>query len=328
MPKHSIIIPAYNRFDYLWNTIISCLASSETDLELLINDDASNPESANQFYDRAKKIDSRVRVFRNKENQGVGTRLAELHTLAQGEFIHVIGSDDLMHPKRLEVASDQITRSTTEQTVWCSSAVYLDANYSRVGASQTNTTNSFLKASLFLQPYILHPTVSYYHPEISFHKPYRVGMKAAVDYMFYVDNYTTAPICFCPASLTYLVHSSSGITRNGLSRSLQLSMHDYAMHRLWSKYVQCTLAQISTLRAILVTNEYPTQDISMLSSSSFQQLCYLIDSLEEIASTLMPACHSDSFFHCREINQAVGNDLIVLTHYMKDRVCKAAKDIF
>jgi glycosyltransferase involved in cell wall biosynthesis len=328
VPKHSIVIPACNRFDYLWNTVVSCLASSDTDLELLINDDASDAESANKFYDKIASVDSRVKVFRNDQNLGVGTRLAELHALAQGEFIHVIGSDDLMHPKRLEVSSVEIMNASSKQVIWCSSAVFLDAAYGKIGKSSTNITNSLIKASLFLQPHILHPTVSYYHPDISCHHPYRAGMRAAVDYMYYIDNYTMSPIHFCPYSLTYLVHSSFGITRTGLSRSLQLTMHDFAMHRLWSKYVPCTLAQISILRTILVTAEYPMQDLGNLTSYCFQQLLELVDSLMKAAVSLNRLGNENLDSRYPAICQSVCNDLIALTHRIKDKLNQACKNAF
>ena len=328
MPKHSIVIPACNRFDYLWNTVVSCLASSDADLELLINDDASDTESANKFYDKIARVDSRVKIFRNYQNVGVGTRLAELHALAQGEFIHVIGSDDLMHTKRLEVSSGEIMNATSKQVIWCSSAVFLDATYGKIGVSSTNITNSLIKASLFLQPYILHPTVSYYHPDISCHRPYRAGMRAAVDYMYYIDNYTMSTIHFCPYSLTYLVHSSSGITRTGLSRCLQLTMHDYAMHRLWSKYVPCTLAQISILRTILVASEHPMQDVSNLTPYGFHQLLELVESLMKAAISLNRLADETPNSQNKAINHSVCSDLLTLAKLMKKKLKQACKNAF
>ena len=329
MPKHSIVIPACNRFDYLWHTVVSCLASSETDLELLINDDASNHESADMFYDKVKSLDPRVKVLRNNQNEGVGTRLFELHAVAQGEFIHVLGSDDLMHPKRLEVASDEIYRSSSKQVIWCSSAVFLDASYRKVGVSSSNITSSFIKASLFLQPHIMHPTVSYYHPEISCHQPYRVGMRAAVDYMYYIDNYTTTPIHVCPFPLTYLVHSSSGITRTGISRSLQLSMHDYAMHRLWSKYVPCTMSQISIMRTILVTGEYPTQDVTKLSACDYEHLLSLVEALNKVAEeSLNNPEDIIAVAQGKSIKHSECDDLMGLTRIMKYKLNQSIRNAF
>jgi|GEM_PF-4041324 len=285
MPRHSILIAAFNRFDYLFSTVMSCLASNDPDFELLINDDASTTSETDYFYDRLASLDSRISIYRNASNEGVGTRIQELHTYAQGKYIHVIGSDDLMHPARMPMVVRDLDPLISPHVIWCSQAVYLDQAFRRLGTSESRYTSSYLKALLFLQPGILHPTVSYYHPDISKHVPYRSGMKAAVDYMFYVDNYFACPIFFRKMPLTYLVHSSTGITRSSDMRSVQLAMHDYAMFRLWSYYIPCQLSHISILRSLLVADEYPSVDVSRLNSNDYLGLIHLVKTLQHAVHT-------------------------------------------
>ena len=81
-------------------------------------------------------------------------------------------------------------------------------------------------------------------------------MRAAIDYMYYVDNFFNMKVIKREKELTYLVHSSTGITRDNNTRREQLNMHDYAMHTLWSYYVTCTIDQIHAIRTLFVTNEF------------------------------------------------------------------------
>ena len=256
MAKHNIVIAAFNRFNYLEKTVESCLASKETDLEIIISDDGSDEEKANRFYDNLGKLDKRIKVIRNKTNEGVGKRFMELHREANGEFIHVIGSDDLLHPQRLATAARELELNKSKDTIWCSRAKFMNFKYEICGLSSTNYDKAFLKVSLFLQPYILHPTISYYNRKISNHKEYRSDMRAAIDYMYYIDNFENADIIFSNKPLTYLVHSSTGITRNKESRKNQLSMHDKAMHEIWSRYTNCSMKQIQIIRKLCVTEEF------------------------------------------------------------------------
>ena len=114
-------------------------------------------------------------------------------------------------------------------------------------------------------------------------------MRAAVDYCNYVDNYFTSRFISLDAKLVYLVHSSSGITRNPVSRCNQLAMHDYAMHRLWSSFADCTLSDISAIRSIVVSKEHPQVNIERYRKKETEQLIEMLfpgESVEYSYSTL------------------------------------------
>ena len=68
-----------------------------------------------------------------EKNEGVGTRFNQLHREANGRFVHVIGSDDLMHPNRIKTAKEDLESSGSKNAIWCSQAKFLDANYKQVG---------------------------------------------------------------------------------------------------------------------------------------------------------------------------------------------------
>ena len=283
MPYHSILISAYNRFNYLKKTIESCLASRDPDYEIIVADDGSDEKAADKFYAYIEALDDRVRIYRYRVNRGVGHRFAELHQQANGKLLHLIGSDDLMHPLRLEETKTAMENVDSYKTVFCSTTKHVSPYYKLMSDSTGYVSSIGHKGCLFFQPHVLHPTTCTWHPDLSGLKPYRKEMKAAVDYCFYIDNFFESQFISMNRPLTYLVHSSTGISRDRATRCNQLAMHDYAMHRLWSQFADCTRKDISAIRQIVVSHEYPQVDLSQYRLRDIDQLRHVIWSVRDAA---------------------------------------------
>ncbi len=292
MPRHSILIAAYNRLDCLKKTIYSCLASQENDFELIINDDASEEDNVDSFYDYLINLDSRIKVIRNSDNLGVGKRFSELHDKANGEILHVIGSDDLLHPCRLNLVHYDLERLNDKRLIWCSSAKYFDSYYKFYGLSDSiqnlssygPSKSDFLKVSLIIESNILHPTVSYFNRTISLHHNYEPGKRSAVDYNFFVDNFFNAPIYHNQTNLTYIILSKHAISRSSKSRFDQLNNHDHVMHKLWNRFITISLDEIRVIRNIVVTNEPPRINYSAFPKCEWDKLYYLVNDLRKAMS--------------------------------------------
>lgn len=97
-PRVSILIPAYNRAEYLPETLASALNQTYADFEIVIVDDGSTDNTAQIV--RAIS-DPRIQyVYQN--NRGVSAALNTAWRAARGEFISLLGSDDLFLPSQLE----------------------------------------------------------------------------------------------------------------------------------------------------------------------------------------------------------------------------------
>lgn len=90
-PRISVLLPTYNRANYLGETIASVLAQTFGDLELLIVDDGSTDGTRALVESIA---DLRIRYF-YQENRGVSAALNTGWRAASGEYIAMIGSDDV-----------------------------------------------------------------------------------------------------------------------------------------------------------------------------------------------------------------------------------------
>lgn len=96
--KISVLIPAYNHGRYLAAAIQSVLDQSCRDFELVILDDGSTDNSLDvirSFNDPA------IRLFQ-QANQGPHAAINRAVELSSGEYISILNSDDLYHPRRLQ----------------------------------------------------------------------------------------------------------------------------------------------------------------------------------------------------------------------------------
>lgn len=97
----SVIVPVYNVEKYLHRCVDSILAQTFTDFELILVDDGS-PDNSGAICDEYAAKDARVRVI-HQENQGQAAARNRAVAEANGEWIHFVDSDDVIHPQMLEV---------------------------------------------------------------------------------------------------------------------------------------------------------------------------------------------------------------------------------
>jgi glycosyltransferase involved in cell wall biosynthesis len=96
-PKVSVIMPAYNHEKFVGEAIESVLNQTCTDFEFIIINDGSTDgtDSVIRAYN-----DTRIRYL-NQDNQGAHNTINKGISIAKGDYISIINSDDLYHPDRL-----------------------------------------------------------------------------------------------------------------------------------------------------------------------------------------------------------------------------------
>lgn len=98
MPLVSVIIPTYNRRDFLKEAIRSVLEQSFRDFELIVVDDGSKDGT----HEMIQREFSGLLTYLYQENQGVSRARNRGLQVAQGEFVAFLDSDDLWLPRKLE----------------------------------------------------------------------------------------------------------------------------------------------------------------------------------------------------------------------------------
>jgi glycosyltransferase involved in cell wall biosynthesis len=95
MPKVSVVIPTYNRRDFVREAMASVLAQTFRDFELLVIDDGSNDDTAAVV----QEFDGVRYVF--QANRGVSAARNRGMALSNGDLLAFLDSDDLWQPRKL-----------------------------------------------------------------------------------------------------------------------------------------------------------------------------------------------------------------------------------
>jgi len=104
-PKVSVIMCTYNDSQYIGEAIKSVLASSFTDFEFIICDDASTddtPEIIKSFKDK------RIKYIRNETNLRPAASRNRCFHEAKGDYIMQLDSDDIALPNRIQLQVDYL----------------------------------------------------------------------------------------------------------------------------------------------------------------------------------------------------------------------------
>ena len=98
-PLVSVIIPTYNRPQYLREAIASAVQQTYQNLEIIVSDDCSteNPQAIVESFQ-----DARIRWRRNPTNLGIGLNVTAAFKEARGKYVASLNDDDLWNADFLE----------------------------------------------------------------------------------------------------------------------------------------------------------------------------------------------------------------------------------
>lgn len=97
MPKVSVIIPTYNREEYISDTVQSVLDQSYRDFEIIVIDDGSTDNTA----EKLEKYNSKIKLIRQKNSERAVSRNNGIKN-SSGKYIAFLDSDDKWVPNKLE----------------------------------------------------------------------------------------------------------------------------------------------------------------------------------------------------------------------------------
>lgn len=92
--KVSVIVPVYNVEDYLGRCLDSLINQTFRDYEIICINDCSPDNSADVLRNYQFEYPDLIKVYQNEENMGLGKTREKALTLAKGEYILFIDSDD------------------------------------------------------------------------------------------------------------------------------------------------------------------------------------------------------------------------------------------
>lgn len=124
-PKISVVIPSYNRANYILETVTSVLRQSSRDFEIIIVDDGSTDNTREILADLVNENLVRY-IF--QENSGESAARNCGISKSKGEYIAFLDSDDLFLPKKLEKQATFMDENPGIGLVHCWYSKFSDEN--------------------------------------------------------------------------------------------------------------------------------------------------------------------------------------------------------
>lgn len=99
-PLVSVLMTAYNRGEFIREAIVSVLASTYSNFELVVVDDCSS-DSTLKIAEEFAITDSRIRVYKNDKNLGDYPNRNKAAAYAKGKYLKYVDSDDKIYPESI-----------------------------------------------------------------------------------------------------------------------------------------------------------------------------------------------------------------------------------
>ena len=101
MPLVSILIPTFNRENYVKEAILSATSQTFNDIEIIVIDNCSTDNTATIVQDLSK-LDDRIKFYQNSSNIGPVRNWLTGIRLCSSDYIKILFSDDLISPNCIE----------------------------------------------------------------------------------------------------------------------------------------------------------------------------------------------------------------------------------
>lgn len=209
-PRISVILPVYNTERFLAECIASLRAQTCTDFEVLAVDDASTDGSWGLLKAVAAK-DRRIRVFRHARNRGIAAALRTAKARLRGEFLARMDSDDVAHPRRLELQLRRFDSEPGLGLVGGAMMLWTPAGKKYSGSPEGHDA---IRTAFVFQNAVAHPTVMCRLSALKGLR-YRDGYYATEDYDLWTHMVLRTRFANLPEALIdYRVHpAQSGPSR-------------------------------------------------------------------------------------------------------------------
>lgn len=140
----SIVIPLYNGQNYIAETLNACLMQTYRNIEIVICDDQSSDKGI-EIAQAYEKANDHIRLYRNEQNMGVIRTVNRVIPLTRGDYILVLGQDDLLPAKHIERMMKYFDDHTA--LVFCSYTI-INSESSQISGEQSKYKRDIVLADL------------------------------------------------------------------------------------------------------------------------------------------------------------------------------------
>lgn len=215
-PFFSIIIPLYNKENYIEKTLRSVLAQSFSDIEIIIVNDGSTDQSMK----KAREINDDRIVLIEQENQGVSTARNRGIEIAKGKYIALLDADDYWYPDHLEELKALISEFPeaglycTGYEIYMGNGLTKNAVYTFAHGRKKQIVDDYFAAST-IDPIAWTSAVAFSRDDFYTIGIFDTRLRTAQDLDFFIRAALKLPVAFSP-KITMRYHKQS---ENNLAKS-------------------------------------------------------------------------------------------------------------
>lgn len=229
--KISVLIPSYNHAPYIGQAIESVINQTFKDIEILIGDDCSTDNSKDVINSYS---DSRIKKFFSKTNCGGSENLNKLISLANGEYIAILNSDDYWELDKLEKQYKFLeeNKSYAACFTWVQ---YMDRNGNKtfpenVFIQENKTQAEWLRYFFENGNCLCHPSVLIRRKIYNEIESYKFCCRQIPDFILWIKLVQKYPIYIMPDSLVNFRWSGDEKNTSGFSvGNMNRTYHEYHM---------------------------------------------------------------------------------------------------
>lgn len=133
-PRFSIIVPLYNKADYVRKALESILTQSYTNYEVVIIDDESTDNSLSIVNDFVKTVESGKWKVESQPNSGVAAARNNGVAVSKGEYVCFLDADDWWESTFLE-EMDRLIAEYPDAGIYASNYIYYKPGKTHVALS-------------------------------------------------------------------------------------------------------------------------------------------------------------------------------------------------
>ncbi len=230
MPFFSLLIAHYNNYDYFVECYRSIQQQTYRNFEVIIVDDCSTDDSLEKIRVLTENH-SRIKIYQNEVNKGVGYTKRKCAELATGEFCSFLDPDDALVNTAIEDALSQFT--SDEISAVYSQFVLCDQNLKRdkiFSASDQIKNNNPLFFNIFLEAnHFFTFRKSAYNKTSGINE----NLTSAVDQDLYLKLYETGDFKFVKKPLyLYRLHDKGVSQEKSKKTKLNHNWHNVLLETL------------------------------------------------------------------------------------------------
>lgn len=274
----SIIIPTYNRADFIAKTIQSVLNQTYTNFEIIVVDDGST-DNTQEIVEAIN--DNRIHYFR-KENAERGAARNFGTKKAIGDYINFFDSDDLAYENHLDTAYQFIEKNNYPPVfAFHYDIKNINNQILRVGTPFKNINQQLIHGNLLsCNGVFVKKEIALKHPfselrELSASEDYLLWLQLAARYPFSYSNQKTSIIMEHDMRSVLSIKKDSLITRKKLM--LQLVIEDDLIRKKYANEIDLIKCN---------TYSYISLHLAMVNYKK-ESFYYLIKSLKSSPSFIL-----------------------------------------